>query len=228
MNDQYPSDFVRNEMRSISSHQATNFYDNPSGFGAVPRCGVPLEPDTKSLSISDAVPFAFYCLFLAAFYFRRKLCSSPWKWFLACLGRAELHSGELRRGSSQVCVILQNSSWGLLPSCPLAVCCSKIKMSSWALYRTSELRSFKTSEHFWGITLFSYTSSHCAVIKHLQNLSWMVLPVPWCFNDLCFSYLNEGFVTCLIWNQKRSEGSVPSPLIMHRVSVNMLGESTNP
>lgn len=35
----------------------------------------PVEVDTNSLSISAAAYFAFYCLFLTAFYFWCKLCS---------------------------------------------------------------------------------------------------------------------------------------------------------
>lgn len=35
----------------------------------------PVEVNTNSLSISAAAYFAFYCLFLSAFYFWFKLCS---------------------------------------------------------------------------------------------------------------------------------------------------------
>lgn len=34
-----------------------------------PDVDAPAELDTNSLSISDATPFAFYCLFLSAFFF---------------------------------------------------------------------------------------------------------------------------------------------------------------
>lgn len=104
----------------------------------------------------------------------------------------------------------------------LEVSDSKNEIFTWALFRTWELRPFKASEHFFfEINLFFYRS-----IKHLQNLSRMVVPVLWYFNDLCFSLLNERLAAWLAWNWKRSNHCVSAPLIMHNVSVNR--ETTNP
>lgn len=190
-----------------------------------PDVDTPAELGTNSLSISTAIYFAFYCLFLTALYFQCKLCGSPWKWFLASLSRAEMHSGESMRWSSQVYTAMQTSSQGYLPS---------IFKRCWK-YLTAKMRfspghclgpeNWDLLKHqstfFFEINLFFYRS-----IKHLQNLSRMVVPVLWYFNDLCFSLLNERLAAWLAWNWKRSNHCVSAPLIMHNVSVNR--ETTNP
>lgn len=154
----------------------------PVGSELSPDVDTPAELDTNSLSISAAIYFAFYRLFLTAFYFRCKLCSSAWKWFLACLGRAEMCSGESMRGSSQVYTVMQTSSREHLPS---------VFKRCWK-YITAKLRwppghclgpeSWDLLKHqstFSEINLFLYSS-----IKHVQNLSRVVAPVLWYLNVL--------------------------------------------
>lgn len=185
----------------------------------------PAELDADSLGIGATIYFAFYCLFLTAFYFQCKLCSSPWKWFLASLGRAEIHCGELMSGSS----------WGYLHShvdffmgTPtkrlwkmLEGYDSKIDIFfTWALSRTQELRCFKASEHFfWNKTFVGPLN----IFRMCPEL-WFL-----CFDTLmvsAFPFLNERFVTWLAWNWKRSEHCVPAPLITHNVSATW--DSTSP
>lgn len=135
----------------------------------------PVEVDTNSLSISAAAYFAFYCLFLAAFYFWCKLCNWPWEWFHSSLDRAEMHSGAPMKGFSQTHKLSHRDPY------------QSIFKRCWK-YRTAKLRCLEMSawmlSRIWErkpLTALELFGFFCSSTEHLQNLSQVVVSVLWYF-----------------------------------------------
>lgn len=176
----------------------------------------PVEVDTNSLSISAAAYFAFYCLFLAAFYFWCKLCNWPWEWFHSSLGRAEMHSGAPMKGFSHT---------NFLTGIPIKASlkdAGNIEQQSWDVLRCLP-----------GCCLGSENGN---LWQHWNCLGFFVVPLivfricpKWwslCFDTLwCLAFFLEwGIFSLMSWNWKKRQHCVPAPLVMHSVTVNL--EST--